>query len=94
MRPNQVPETEFRGDEDPKALGRLGEELVRKYMDEAAPLVQPAAVELDVAGEIGGVQVCGKRRARARRSVKQREQARLVESGDAGQMRWMAASNR
>ncbi|MCW5978459.1 MAG: PD-(D/E)XK nuclease family protein [Bryobacteraceae bacterium] len=57
---DQVPETEFRGDEDPKALGRIGEELVRKYMDEAAPLVQPAAVELEVAGEIGGVQVCGR----------------------------------
>jgi hypothetical protein len=32
---------------------------VAKYMDEAAPWIQPAAVEIEVAGEIGGVSVRG-----------------------------------
>jgi PD-(D/E)XK nuclease superfamily len=56
----QADQTEFRDDEDPAALGKVGEQLVAKYMDEAAPWIQPAAVELDVAGEIGGVRVRGK----------------------------------
>ena len=57
---DQVPETEFREDESQNALRRMGEALVRTYMDEVAPAIQPAAVELDVAGEVGGVRVCGK----------------------------------
>jgi hypothetical protein len=56
----QADQTEFRDDEDPTALGKVGEQLVAKYMDEAAPWIQPAAVELDVTGEIGGVRVRGK----------------------------------
>jgi hypothetical protein len=55
----QAEQTEFRDDEDPTALGKVGEQLVAKYMDEAAPWIQPAAVEVDVAGEIGGVSVHG-----------------------------------
>jgi CRISPR/Cas system-associated exonuclease Cas4 (RecB family) len=57
---DQTDQTEFRDDEDPATLGKVGEQLVAKYMDEAAPWIQPAAVELDVAGEIGGVRVRGK----------------------------------
>jgi CRISPR/Cas system-associated exonuclease Cas4 (RecB family) len=56
----QVAQAEFREDEDPAALGKVGEQLVTKYMDEAAPWIQPAAVELDVTGEISGVRVRGK----------------------------------
>ena len=46
--------------EDPPAIGKLGEQLVAKYMDEAAPYIQPAAVELDVSGCIGGVLIRGR----------------------------------
>jgi RecB family exonuclease len=52
-------QTGFRDDEDPGQLARTGEALVCKYLDEVAPLVEPAAVELHVEGEIGGVQVHG-----------------------------------
>ena len=38
----------------------MGERLVAKYMDEVAPTVEPAAVELDVQGEIAGVAVRGR----------------------------------
>jgi hypothetical protein len=55
----QMEQTEFRDDEDPAALGKVGEQLVAKYMDEAAPWIQPVVVETDVAGEIGGVPVRG-----------------------------------
>ena len=53
-------ETEFRDDEDPAAIGKVGELLVTKYMEEAAPHIEPAAVELDVEGEIAGVKVRGR----------------------------------
>jgi RecB family exonuclease len=56
----QVPATEFRDDEDPSAIGRAGELLVRKYMEEAAPSVDPVAVETEVSGEIAGVAVRGR----------------------------------
>jgi RecB family exonuclease len=56
----QVRETEFREDEDAAEIGKVGEQLVAKYMEEAAPRIQPAAVELEVAGEIGGVSVRGR----------------------------------
>jgi hypothetical protein len=56
----QVPETVFTSDESQGDLRRLGERLVAKYMDEVAPKVEPAAVELDVQGEIGGVRVRGR----------------------------------
>jgi hypothetical protein len=50
---------EFRDDEEPRELGRTGEVLVAKYMDEAAPLIDPAAVEMHVEGVINGVPVQG-----------------------------------
>jgi hypothetical protein len=56
----QVPQTEFLPDESQGDLRRLGERLVAKYMDEVAPTVEPAAVELDVHGEIAGVPVRGR----------------------------------
>jgi PD-(D/E)XK nuclease superfamily len=52
-------QTEFRDDEDPAELGACGEALVSKYMDEAAPLIEPAVVEMRVEGEIGGIRVQG-----------------------------------
>jgi hypothetical protein len=52
-------ETEFRDDEDPDELGKKGEALVTKYMDEAAPRIEPAAVEMRVEGMISGVKVRG-----------------------------------
>ncbi len=56
----QMGETEFREDEEPLAIGKLGEKLIAKYMEEAAPKIEPAAVELDVEGQIGGVTVRGR----------------------------------
>jgi hypothetical protein len=55
----QVEETVFRPDDDVEQLGKCGEVLVTKYMGDAAPLIQPVAVEMPVAGEIGGVPVRG-----------------------------------
>lgn len=54
-----VPEVEFRDDEDRQELAGVGEALVDKYMTEAAPCIQPQAVEKPVAGEVGGVKVHG-----------------------------------
>jgi len=56
----QVPQTVFTSDESQGDLRRLGERLVTKYMDEVASKVEPAAVELDVQGEISGVAVRGR----------------------------------
>jgi CRISPR/Cas system-associated exonuclease Cas4 (RecB family) len=52
-------QTEFRDDEDPSELAACGEILVAKYLDEVAPMIEPAAVEVRVEGEIGGVTVQG-----------------------------------
>jgi RecB family exonuclease len=52
-------QAEFRDDEDPSQLAFAGEALVGKYLDEVAPAIEPAAVELHVEGEIGGVRVQG-----------------------------------
>ena len=51
--------TEFRDDEEPRELGRTGEILVAKYLEEAAPSVEPIAVELYLEGTINGVMVHG-----------------------------------
>jgi CRISPR/Cas system-associated exonuclease Cas4 (RecB family) len=51
--------TEFRDDEDPTELRQTGEILVAKYMDQAAPRIEPTAVELHVQGVISGVNVRG-----------------------------------
>ncbi len=52
-------QAELRDDEEPSQLGLAGEALVTKYLDEVAPAIEPAAVELHVEGEIGGVRVQG-----------------------------------
>jgi len=52
-------ETEFRDDEDPQEFARFGEDLIRKYLEEVAPTIAPAAVEQHVEGEIAGVYVQG-----------------------------------
>ncbi len=52
-------QAEFRDDDEPSQLAFAGEALVGKYLDEVAPTVEPAAVELHVEGEIGGVRVQG-----------------------------------
>lgn len=50
---------EFRDDEDPAELAACGEILIAKYLDEAAPKIEPAGVEIRVWGEIVGVRVQG-----------------------------------
>lgn len=52
-------ETEFRDDESPGDLKAKGEELVRLYMSEGAPKVQPVATEIACqdSARIGGVKV-------------------------------------
>ncbi len=51
--------TEFDPAEDRAELKAMGAALAVKYLDEAAPLIEPAAVELPVSGVIAGVQVRG-----------------------------------
>jgi len=53
------PEVDFRDDEDESELKAEGEQLTRQYLEDAAPGIQPAAVEMPVAGMIGGVRVRG-----------------------------------
>jgi CRISPR/Cas system-associated exonuclease Cas4 (RecB family) len=52
-------QTEFRDEEDPTELAACGENLLAKYLDHVAPTIEPAAVELNVEGEIAGVAVKG-----------------------------------
>ena len=47
-------------DQDAGELGKSAEELAAIYMREAAPSIQPIAVEMKVTGEIAGVRVRGK----------------------------------
>jgi RecB family exonuclease len=49
----------FHKDDDIAKLKAQGAALTRKYLDEAAPEIQPAEIEMPVAGEIGGVKVRG-----------------------------------
>ena len=56
---NEREQTEFRDEENPSELAATGEALVAKYMDNLAPTIDPAVVELKVDGEIGGVKVRG-----------------------------------
>lgn len=53
-------DTDFRDQEDPSELALTGERLVHLYMTEVAPGIHPAAVELAVEGEVGGVKVGGR----------------------------------
>jgi len=52
-------ETEFRDDESPSELKAQGLSLTLKYLEEACPSIEPAAVEYHVSGRIGGVLVQG-----------------------------------
>jgi RecB family exonuclease len=55
----QLEEAKLQKGEHPLELLELGETMVRKYMEDAAPLIGPAAVESRVSGVIGGVKVSG-----------------------------------
>lgn len=50
---------EFRDDEKPDEIRATGAGLVELYMKEAAPSIQPMAVETSISGQIGGVDVVG-----------------------------------
>jgi RecB family exonuclease len=52
-------DTALQKGEHPMEFLELGETMVQKYLAEAAPLIQPAAVESRVSGVIGGVKVAG-----------------------------------
>src|SRR4029077_11131416 len=56
---NEIEQTEFRDEEEPKEFASTGEALVTKYMHQTAPTIDPAAVELKVEGEIAGIRVRG-----------------------------------
>lgn len=49
----------FAADDDIDELKRSGAVLLRKYLEEVAPEIRPAAIEQQVIGEIGGVKVRG-----------------------------------
>jgi RecB family exonuclease len=50
----------FTDDEDPQEIEDCGAAMVEAYMQNVAPLIQPAAVEVPVSGELGGARVKGK----------------------------------
>lgn len=52
-------DTVFHDKEQPAEIAAAGRHLVALYMRQAAPNIQPAAVELPVAGTIAGVSVSG-----------------------------------
>lgn len=54
-----APQTFF-GTDDPAEVAAKGEQLTAMYMREAAPKVQPKAVEMEVQGAIAGVNVRGR----------------------------------
>lgn len=51
--------TEFQPDEDRDQVKKMGRACLIKYHETIAPLIEPAKVELPVAGIIGGVRVRG-----------------------------------
>jgi CRISPR/Cas system-associated exonuclease Cas4 (RecB family) len=55
----QLQDAALAEDESAEDLADCGESMIRVYMREAAPSIQPAAVELPVEGSIGGVAVRG-----------------------------------
>jgi hypothetical protein len=55
----QLETVRLQKDEHPMELLELGETMVAKYIEEAAPFIQPAAIESRVSGVIGGVKVSG-----------------------------------
>lgn len=52
-------DAELREDEEPTTLIETGRALIAKYMAEAAPSIQPKAVELHVEGVIAGTRMQG-----------------------------------
>src|SRR5579862_5315965 len=56
---NAAGQAAFGRDEDVDLLKRQAAMLTRKYLDEVAPEIEPAALELPVQGVIGGVPVRG-----------------------------------
>jgi putative RecB family exonuclease len=52
-------EASFAADDDIDELKRSGAVLLRKYLEEVAPEIRPAALEQQVMGEISGVKVRG-----------------------------------
>ena len=52
-------DAEFEADDDVEALKATGARLAQKYLAEAAPAIEPAAVEVPFAGRIAGVAVRG-----------------------------------
>jgi RecB family exonuclease len=57
---DQLQQCELDKDEDADDLESMGAAMVTSYMENVAPLIQPAQVEVAVRGEIGGVTVQGK----------------------------------
>jgi RecB family exonuclease len=55
----QLEEAKLQKGDHPMELLELGETMVTKYIEDAAPLIRPAAVESRVSGVIGGVKVSG-----------------------------------
>src|SRR5205807_9548820 len=52
-------QTDFADDEDASELAACGGALIAKYMDEVSPRIDPAAVEIRIEGNLGGVNVQG-----------------------------------
>jgi hypothetical protein len=52
-------EASFSADDDINELKRQGAQLLRRYLEDVAPHIHPAALEQHVTGEIGGVKVQG-----------------------------------
>lgn len=55
----QLDEITLSDDDDIADAKNCGEVMARVYLEQAAPAIEPAAVELPVSGEIGGVPVSG-----------------------------------
>lgn len=57
---DELTPTTFFGTDDPTTIRHKGSLLVEMYMRDAAPRIYPKAVELEVTGKIGGVNVRGR----------------------------------
>jgi RecB family exonuclease len=56
----QAQQARFARGENAMDLGAMAEALVQVYMEQVAPTIQPALVEVEVSGTIGGVPVRGR----------------------------------
>src|SRR6202051_3557022 len=52
---NEIEQTEFRDEDNPKNIATNRKALVTEYMNQMAPTIDPAAVKLKVEGEIAGI---------------------------------------